>query len=90
MSCLYTRAEIEAKISKFQTQLDNLNDILDAESAKPIKGYRLDTTQGSERVTLRDLKELTEQIDILERRIDYWKRRLCGKLVTNQRVMRKC
>lgn len=83
------RAELEAKKTKLEALYDKAYASYEAALESSAQSYRFDSGEGSQSVTKRSLKELTDTMEHLEAQIDHIDRRLNGKLVVNLDMRRK-
>lgn len=91
MTCLSLskRAEIEARITKLESQLVIANETLDSAVGNEILEYRFDSGEGSQRTEYKSFSEMTKIVDWLESRISYLQRRLNGTGLMNLNLRRK-
>ncbi len=59
------------------------------ETLNPAQDYRIDTGEGSQRVKRRDPTEMFNQIQALQRQIDYWNAKLNGTGIKKMNLRRK-
>jgi hypothetical protein len=91
MTCLSAaeRAAIEAEIEQKQAQLVLANETYSKLLVKVNKEYKFNSNEGQQWATKRDLKELENTIEWLERSIDSLMRRIRGQSLVNMNLRRK-
>lgn len=82
------KSALEARLAKKQAQLDKLYEAYD-DASDNIKEYRFDSGAGSQRTEYRDLKDISVEIERLEKQIDALTRKLLGIGVVNINLRRK-
>lgn len=89
MSCLSStrRAQLLARLTTKQTQLDQVNTALDSAIGGP-EAYKFDTNEGSQWLKDRTYAELMGLIDTLEAQIDSITRKLNGTGVVSMALRR--
>lgn len=88
MSCV-TNSDLEAQLTAKRAQLTAAQETMEDILAIQIEEYRMDTTEGSERVKRLNIDKMAKVVDILERQIDSLCRRLgCGGGLTAINVRR--
>ena len=85
MVCLstQTRTEILQQIEMLEGLLSDAYVQFSSAINKRSKKYVFDSGEGSQSETFVSLEEMRSNIDYLESRIAFLKRRLCGKLIFN-------
>jgi uncharacterized protein Yka (UPF0111/DUF47 family) len=92
MTCGFSaarRAQIEARIERWEAQLEAMYDAFDALAAHDIEEYWFDSGEGKQRVTKKDAFKFQKAIDNLERKIDHWTNRLGGRGLVYHDVRRR-
>lgn len=80
---LAQRTRILADIARKTAQLELANSTYETLVAQDFHEYKLDTSEGSQRVVKRKLKELQDQIEWLESAINLQERRLRSGAIVN-------
>jgi len=83
------RERILLQIEKIDTLLEASYDAFLAASGTEVKRYRFDSSEASQQAELRDLDEMLDNIDRLEKRRDSLIRKLNGTGVVNINLRRK-
>ena len=91
MPCLSSskRDRILSQITQIDTILTAANTAFLAAAGTEVKKYRFDSAEASQQAELRDLDEMLDNIDRLEKRRDSLVRRLNGTGIVNMNLRRK-
>lgn len=91
MSCLTStqRTAIEEEIEQKQAQLELANTTYSSLLVKVNKEYRFNSNEGWQQAVKRDLKELRDEIEWLEKSIDSLFRKLRGQSLVNMTLRRR-
>lgn len=91
MSCLSSskRERIIAQIERIDTLLTASYTAFEAAAGTEVKKYRFDSAEASQMAEVRDLDEMLDNIDRLEKRKDSLIRRLNGTGIVNMNMRRK-
>lgn len=72
------RLEIEARITSLEKIEASLSAQLESEADVGIESYKFETAEGSQSVTRKSVSKVLDELEKVQRRIDYWKRKLAG------------
>lgn len=74
------KAKLTARLTRYESLLDAAYTAMEASesSEMTVGSYRLDTGEGSQSVTERDLQTIERRINWLESQIDHLRQRLAG------------
>ena len=79
---------LQSRLARKNTQLDNLNDLLDKLIANPNIRMEFDTGDGRMELTKMSVKQVSDRIHILESEVDHLERKCNGGGFSSLRVSR--
>jgi uncharacterized coiled-coil protein SlyX len=83
------KSRLQARKTSLESQIATLENTLDGLLSSEVEEYRFDDGEGAQRVKRRKFKEVQDQLDSLESRLDAVCRELAGLGLVVSRLRRK-